>query len=627
MFFFLFLFLIKTLNIYAQKENNIFSSSQQPNINQQQQQYPDISPLLFQNTNIGNGGFFVRVMPTGLAYLREIGMKVVNDEIFKINLPTITETIDSGQVSIFGAYVSKYWPPVDYSLDLITPDTFTWRMSKMHLRSNGNFEARLNGALLLPSVPIQGQFESLLGHLSLSISVKMFRNLQGSPQVQLLFCAAQVGYVDLNVRNSGVITDFFINTFKAFLIAHFKPTVEQRICQMIEGIINNDLNSILLTMPLKIRINEHQLDLIGKSFGINTEENLNKKRRNRRQRIPPPPKPPPKQHQQLFNSSSSSINLLKEAFPSNSSLLNFISNLQNKNLILNFALIDSPFVSQGTIMIKSFGEISFNGIGETPFFAPNVLIPQPQGVHMAEFFGTDYIANSMLYHAYKQKYMDIIVGPESSPRLKDILKTTCQTGFCIGEYLGSLGHQFPDREVEIHYSAKKAPIMVFVEGKARFRLHGKMDLGRQFFKFKINNLKKLKFVRPKNITQQKEQILRSETTLTSNVNLWIEKTQILGNASVENLDFRLIEANIHDVDQNTFGDLGLFGAEFLEKLLTEILQMGLILPSMKGVVLRSPKLSIHERYVKVQTYFKLDELYAKRLVQGAVRQTLLNIGR
>ncbi|CAK5041925.1 unnamed protein product [Meloidogyne enterolobii] len=547
MFFFFLFLLIKTLNIYAQKENNIFSSSQPPNINQQQ--YPDISPLLFQNTNIGNGGFFVRVMPTGLAYLREIGMKVV---------------------SIFGAYVSKYWPPVDYSLDLITPDTFTWRMSKMHLRSNGNFEARLNGALLLPSVPIQGQFESLLGHLSLSISVKMFRNLQGSPQVQLLFCAAQVGYVDLNVRNSG-------------------PTVEQRICQMIEGIINNDLNSILLTMPLKIRINERQLDLIGKSFGINTEENLNKKRRNRRQRIPPSPKPPPPKQHQLFNSSSSSsINLLKEAFPSNSSLLNFISNLQNKNLILNFALIDSPFVSQGTIMIKSFGEISFNGIGETPFFAPNVLIPQPQGVHMAEFFGTDYIANSMLYHAYKQKYMDIIVGPESSPRLKDILKTTCQTGFCIGEYLGSLGHQFPDREVEIHYSAKKAPIMVFVEGKARFRLHGKMDL----------------FVRPKNITQQKEQILRSETTLTSNVNLWIEKTQILGNASVENLDFRLIEANIHDVDQNTFGDLGLFGAEFLEKLLTEILQMGLILPSMKGVVLRSPK-----------------------LVQGAVRQTLLNIGR
>jgi hypothetical protein len=38
-------------------------------------------------------------MPTGLAYLREIGMKVVNDEVLKISLPTITETVEAGQVS------------------------------------------------------------------------------------------------------------------------------------------------------------------------------------------------------------------------------------------------------------------------------------------------------------------------------------------------------------------------------------------------------------------------------------------------------------------------------------------------------------------------------------------------
>lgn len=37
---------------------------------------------------------------------------------------------------------------------------------------------------------------------------------------------------------------------------------------------------------------------------------------------------------------------------------------------------------------------------------------------MVEFFGTDYIANSMLYHAYRQRYMDVTVGPESSAQLK-----------------------------------------------------------------------------------------------------------------------------------------------------------------------------------------------------------------
>lgn len=40
-------------------------------------------------------------MPTGLAYLREIGMKVVNEEILKISLPPITETIDAGQVMLY----------------------------------------------------------------------------------------------------------------------------------------------------------------------------------------------------------------------------------------------------------------------------------------------------------------------------------------------------------------------------------------------------------------------------------------------------------------------------------------------------------------------------------------------
>ena len=81
--------------------------------------------------------------------------------------------------------------------------------------------------------------------------------------------------------------------------------------------------------------------------------------------------------------------------------------------------------------------------------------------------------------------------------------------------------------------------------------------------------------------------------MTANVRLWIDKSRIVGNASIENLDFKLIESKIDDVDQSVFGDLGLFGAEFLvsrrgeamrgesddlqEKLLTEILQVNLLL--------------------------------------------------
>ncbi|TMS37974.1 hypothetical protein L596_004798 [Steinernema carpocapsae] len=157
-------------------------------------------------------------MPTGLAYLREVGMKVVNEEVLKLSLPTITETVEAGQVSIVNAFISKYWAPVEYNLDLVKPNTFTWSMSKMHIRAAGEFVARLNGALLLPSVPIQGQFETLLGHIGLTISVRMTRTSLGAPQVESAYCKSEIGYVDLNVRNTGVLTDFFINSFKGWLL-------------------------------------------------------------------------------------------------------------------------------------------------------------------------------------------------------------------------------------------------------------------------------------------------------------------------------------------------------------------------------------------------------------------------
>ncbi|RCN40864.1 LBP / BPI / CETP family protein [Ancylostoma caninum] len=524
---------------------------------------------------------------------------------------------------------------------------FQWSMSKMHIRAAGEFQASIINPLLL-TVPISGYFEALLGHVALTISVRLerswiyncalnryylclntyiFGSNFGSPQVRSALCQSTIGYVDLNVRNTGVITDFFINAFKAFLIAHFKPQVEQRMCRMIETIINQDMNRLLTTMPLKVRINENDLDIIGQTFGIAKVILLTHLfcYRNRRTictctyiltihqftptrkamvgfkmircRFYPLPSKQPKSK-------------LGQQGLKNFTLIHFVQNLREKNLLLDYQLTADPFVQNGAIAMLAKGEISWRGNGGTPFYPPNVRVPFPHGVHMVEFYATDYIANSMLYHAYKQHLMDVIVGPESSPQLKDLLFTSCGTGFCIGEFLGALGDQYPNRQVEVVFTARKAPLIVFVENRARFRLHGRMNM----------------FVRPNNPQQVKEMIIRSDTTMTANVNMWINGTRIVGNATIENLDFKLLETKINDVDQASFGDLGLFGAEFLEKLLTEILQLGITMPSMQGVQLKSPRLSFHERYLRVVTYFKLDERFTGDLVRTAVRQTLSHVG-
>ncbi|GMS94973.1 hypothetical protein PENTCL1PPCAC_17148, partial [Pristionchus entomophagus] len=534
----------------------------------------EYSPLLDQYSAPDNPGIVLRVMPTGLAYMRELGIKVVNEQMLKMALPTIRERIDTGEVAIHNAYISKYWAPPEYSLELVEPNMFSWSMSKMHIRAAGNFEAQLNNPLLLPTVPIHGTFETLLGHVTLQISVRLSKTDLGAPRVQTAYCKSSVGYVDLNVRNTGVITDLFINGFKSFLISQYKPMVEHKMCNMIEQMIDNDMNLMMASMPLKVGLNDDALDVLAATF-----QSQSRHSRQRRSKLP-------------------SAN--------NATLLNIVQNLRQQELIMDYALTADPFISYGSIAMAAKGEISWRGQGGTPFHPPTIKLPPPHGVHMIEFYATDYIANSMLYHAYRQRLLDLIIGPESTPALKDLLRTTCTSGFCLGEFLGGLGEQYPDRIVEIRFTARRSPLIVFVEDRARFRLHGRMNM----------------FLRPKQRGGQPELIIRADTTMTSNVKLWLNDSHVVGNATIENLDFRLLESRVNDVDQSVFGDLGLFGAEFLEQLLTEILQLGIALPAMKGVVLKSPKITLHERFLKVSTYFKMDESFITSIIQGTIRQTL-----
>ncbi|GMR45239.1 hypothetical protein PMAYCL1PPCAC_15434, partial [Pristionchus mayeri] len=486
----------------------------------------EYSPLLDQYSAPDNPGIVLRVMPTGLAYMRELGIKVVNEQMLKMALPTIRERIDTGEMmrDILGN-------DHDFEdLDLTVP-----------LPAAGNFEAQLNNPLLLPSVPIHGTFETLLGHVRLQISVRLSKSDSGAPRVQTAYCKADVGYVDLNVRNTGVITDLFINGFKSFIISQYKPMVEHKMCNMIEQMLDNDMNLMLASMPLKVGLNDDALDVLAATF-----QGPSQIRRERRSKLP-------------------SAN--------NATLLNIVQNLRQQELIMDYALTADPFISYGSIAMAAKGEISWRGQGGTPFNPPTIKLPPPHGVHMIEFYATDYIANSMLYHAYRQRLLDLVIGPESTPALKDLLHTTCTSGYCLGEFLGGLGEQFPDRIVEIRFTSRRAPLIVFVEDRARFRLHGRMNM----------------FLRPKQRGGQPEMIIRADTTMTSNVKLWLNDRHVVGNATIENLDFRLIESRVNDVDQSVFGDLGLFGAEFLEQLLTEILQLGIALPTMKGIVLKSPK--------------------------------------
>ncbi|CAJ0937654.1 unnamed protein product, partial [Mesorhabditis belari] len=80
--------------------------------------------------------------------------------------------------------------------------------------------------------------------------------------------------------------------------------------------------------------------------------------------------------------------------------------------------------------------------------------------------------------------------------------------------------------------------------------------------------------------------------MTSNVYLWIITGKVIGNATIDNPDFKLIESKI-----------------------------GIKLPTGNGIYQKSSPF-FHERYLKVETCFNWDENYAGQVVHGVQCQTL-----
>lgn len=72
---------------------------------------------------------------TGLSYAKEIGMRVINRIIPRLQFPRITANIQpEGTVTITNMRVLDYWPPVKTELDMKPPDSFQWTMVNMGIR-------------------------------------------------------------------------------------------------------------------------------------------------------------------------------------------------------------------------------------------------------------------------------------------------------------------------------------------------------------------------------------------------------------------------------------------------------------------------------------------------------------
>lgn len=114
----------------------------------------------------------------------------------------------------------------------------------------------------------------------------------------------------------------------------------------------------------------------------------------------------------------------------------FMDQIMSKDFILDLTMTDRPKIALGHVFTSHKGEISWfvvvlpsetqekfsfrKGLGHTPFNPPEMRDVTPTGSHFIQMYVTDYVPNSLLYHAFKNGKLNMGVKAEDSERLKSV---------------------------------------------------------------------------------------------------------------------------------------------------------------------------------------------------------------
>ncbi|KAE9416505.1 hypothetical protein Angca_001128, partial [Angiostrongylus cantonensis] len=116
--------------------------------------------------------------------------------------------------------------------------------------------------------------------------------------------------------------------------------------------------------------------------------------------------------------------------------------------------IHNPVVTNEYIESYQRGEIRYhNNHDPTPFY-PKPIYTHTDSDRMLYFYGSDYLFNSLLYHAYQTNKLSIKINKENlSDKYRGFLSTACPgsvavkdftSSICVGKLIPIIGETYPN---------------------------------------------------------------------------------------------------------------------------------------------------------------------------------------
>ncbi|VDM92673.1 unnamed protein product, partial [Litomosoides sigmodontis] len=341
----------------------------------------------------------IRLTKRGAEQIKLVGMKILNEEISQLSgfqtLHSFSEHGVTGRVQLYNVNVLRYSPPLHTSLEFVSPSYVILQMDRMDIALAGRFA----GTIAL--IPVTGSVTGDLRQMSVRLQTKFNRAVNGLIEVKIVGCSTVVRYSHFSISANGALNGF---------VKMIETRINEVIRQKIPNVFCNSLQRIV-------------------------EDST------------------PHLFQRL-----AFTNLTDHFYSSNlvdNTIISKLFHRLTKGLYIDNRNIADPIVTADYFETQQRGEIRYDDDNRpTPFNAPTMNTGNDSS-RMLYFYGSEYLFNSLLYHAYEGDRMIVEIDENNlPPQYKPIVRTSCGSSqgdgrnfissLCLGVLIPEIASRYPN---------------------------------------------------------------------------------------------------------------------------------------------------------------------------------------
>nr|CDJ86076.1 Lipid-binding serum glycoprotein domain containing protein [Haemonchus contortus] len=283
-----------------------------------------------------------------------------------------------------------------------------------------------------------------------------------------------------------------------------------------------------------------------------------------------------------------------------------------RGMYINNLHISDPIVTNEYFETQQRGEIRYTSNDENTPFYPRPMYTDNESNRMLYFYGSDYIFNSLLYHAYQTNKLSIKLNRNNiSKKYRGFLVTSCgenggsddfTSSICVGKLIPPIAQEYPNTTTSF---------VLLPHGLPDFQFNG--DAGAIMLSTRI-----LTYVDDHG---QEKQIMVSSADGQADVLLTAQNGHLGGDLKLNRLSVRLHRTSLAEMDPSSIEQLAPLAKTFIGPQLSQALKKGIPFPLKDSITFVDPQLTTRDGFIELATDFVLNE----NAMRAKIHETFANI--